>query len=72
MEIRRRNRGASTFIVAGVIVLGNAFIAAPVATAAESNCDKTPVHKIICQAIDDETIETVKNVLCLVSQELCL
>ncbi len=72
METRRRNRGASRIVVATAIALGSTFVAAPVARAAEDNCDKTPVHKLICQAVDPGPIERVKNALCAASQELCL
>ncbi len=72
METRRRHRGASRFVVAAAIALGSTFVAAPVANAADGNCRKTPVHELICQAVDHETVERVKNALCAASQELCL
>ena len=71
METRRRNRGAFRFIVAAVIALSSTFVAAPVATATE-NCDKTPVHKLLCDLVDRELIETVRDVLCAASSDLCV
>ncbi len=71
MGTKRRNRGASKFIVAAAIALSSTVIAAPAANA-HSHCDKTVVHKLVCLLIDSETIERLKQALCAVSQETCL
>jgi hypothetical protein len=57
---------------AGLMTVVGSMTMAPAAHASEGSCDRTIVHRIICQAIDDDTVKRVKQILCQVSGDLCL
>lgn len=63
-----KTRRVSRLLVATAIALGSISVAAPVATAAETDCRKTIVHTLICYLVNTERIE---DLLCAVSGDLC-
>jgi hypothetical protein len=65
-----RRAGLRATAVAGLATVALT-MSAPVANAAETSCDRTVVHKILCSAIDPSTYEEVRRILCTISGQTC-